>query len=123
MSPDRGHGPSGASLVVLVSLAIAVAGCASKGGSESRWWRKGTVVQTMQRSAIPADVDSECARATNPSAPSGANDAFALVRFKAGRAPYVKLFPVDEGLTLNAGDRVDVEPGACKLRRQDVEAS
>ena len=124
MNLNHGRLLRGAWFVVASLLVVVTAtGCASKDGFESRWWRQGTVLQKMNRSAIPTDINAECAEPRDSSAPPGADDAFALVQFRAGRAPYVKLFPIDKGLSLNVGDHVDVEPGACKLRRRNVEGA
>lgn len=109
-----------------VFLLIAVAGtngCATRDASSSRWWREGLVVRTLHRSEITADLESGCAQASSSSTPPLAADNFALVQFKAGRAPYTMLFPVKGDVAVKVGDHVQVEPGACRLLRGNAEGA
>lgn len=97
---------------------LVLTACASS-PDPSAPWRSGVVQQVSSDAAAAAEMRRRCAG--QPDLPAG--EDVAIVRYRGVRSHLAQAIPADPQLSLQPGDRVLVDPGACLLHRPAVDSA
>ena len=98
--------------VLLTAFAIGGTGCAVVDDDHQDHWRRLKVVETVRRSDLSPDVNPRCVDERG----AAVDDRVAVVQFRVARALHNMAFVLPQGTSVEAGDRISVNPRLCAVK-------